>query len=136
MPNMNSNNQVADLFLRRFNMNLESVTADAFLMALSKSRNQYDRDVAAFVKMSIKSSEIQMVLDFALSKLRNKPFAIREHIYDTGIDGIHELDQYLIEKNSQSQNAKRVTKACNTLNWLLLRLPAKQILISEGLLYS
>ena len=73
-------------------------TADLLLEFMSRSKDEQQRDTAAFIKASKKMSEIIMVFDFAISLLQHDVIPIRESIYDTGIDGIKELNDHWTEK--------------------------------------
>lgn len=61
----NSNNDVIR-FLVEHNLDLQKVTADAFLDAISKCGDEHARDVVKFVTISNKSSEILTLLDLHL----------------------------------------------------------------------
>lgn len=67
-----------------------------------------------------------MVFDFAMSLLKHDVTPIRESIYDTGIDGIKELNDHRADKYGIDENHKGNAKAYNFFNWLVLRLPAKK----------
>ena len=129
-----SNNDVI-CFLVEHNLDQQKVTAEAFLDAISKFGDDHAKDVAEFVKISSKSSEILSLLDFALASIYHRPFPIRETTYDRGIDGIHEINQHFIDKKMKTQVEKNRAKDCNWLNWFLLRVPTKQELIMMNLLY-
>ena len=62
----NSNDDVIR-FLVEHNLDLQKVTADAFLDAISKCGDEHAKDVVEFVKFSNKSSEILTLLDFSLA---------------------------------------------------------------------
>ena len=66
-----------------------------------------------------------MVFNFAMSLLQHDVTPIRETIYDTGIDGIKGMRDYLTDKYGKDDNVKANAKAFNFINWLILRLPAK-----------
>ena len=110
-------------------------TADMLLEFMSKSNDKQLRDSASFIKTSKKMPEIMMVLDFAMSLLQHDVIPIRESIYDTGIDGIRELNDYLTDKYGWDENAKNNSKAFNLFNWWVLRLPAKEEIKKFGLIY-
>lgn len=110
-------------------------TADLMLEFMSKSKDEQQRDTAAFIKASKKMPEIVMVFDFAMSLLQHDVIPIRESIYDTGIDGIKELNDHLTDKYGQDDNAKNNSKAFNFFNWLVLRLPAKEEMKRYGVIY-
>lgn len=101
-------------------------TADMLLEFMSKSNDEQLRDTAVFIKASKKSEEIGMVFNFAISLLQHDVTPIREAIYDTGIDGIKELKDHLTEKYGKDENVKANAKAFNFINWLILKLPAKE----------
>lgn len=130
----NSNNDVIR-FLVEHNLDLQKVTADAFLDAISKCGDEHARDVAEFVKVSNKSSEILSLLDFALASICHRPFPIREITYDCGLDGIREINQYFIDKRMKTQVEKNRAEDYNWLHWFWLRFPTKQELIKMNLLY-
>lgn len=75
-----------------------------------------------------------MVFDFAMSLLRYDVNPIRESIYNTGIDGIKELNDHWAEKYGIDESHKGNDKVCNFLNWLVLRLPAKEEMKKFGLI--
>lgn len=130
----NSNNDVI-YFLVEHNLDQQKVTAEAFLDAISEFGDDNAKDVAEFVKVSNKSSEILSLLDFALASICHRPFQIRETAYDRGIDGIREINQHFIDKRMKTQVEKNRAGACNWLHWFLLRFPTKQELIKMNLLY-
>ena len=115
--------------------NWEKATAEMLLTALSNCENQQVKESAELIKISSKSEEMMMLLDFALSMIRNEPNSIRESIYDTGTDGIRELNQHLIDKYGTSQEAKKSAEANNWLWWLLYRIPGKEELKRKGLMF-
>jgi len=110
-------------------------TAELLLDCMSKSKNEQQRDTAAFIKASKKMPEMKMVFDFAMSSLQNDVIPIRESIYDIGIDGIKELNDHLADKYGNDDNMKFQTKASNFINWLILKLPAKEEMKKYGLIY-
>ena len=110
-------------------------SADMLLEFMSKSNDEQLRDMAAFMKASNKSEEIAMVFNFAMSLLQQDVTPIRETIYDTGIDGIKELKDYLMDKYGKDDNVKAKAKAFNFINWLILRLPAKDEMKKYGLVF-
>ena len=110
-------------------------TTDMLLEFLSKSNDEQLRDTAAFIKASKKSEEIGMVFNFAMSLLQHDVTPIRETIYDTGIDGIKELRDYLTEKYGKDEKVKANAKAFIFINWLILRLPAKEEMKKSGLIF-
>jgi len=110
-------------------------TADMLLDFLSKSNDEQLRDTSAFIKASKKSEEIGMVFNFAMSLLQHDVIPIRETIYDTGIDGIKEMRDYLTDKYGKDENVKASAKAFNFINWLILRLPAREDMKRSGLLF-
>ena len=130
----NSNNDVIR-FLVEHNLDLQKVTADAFLDAISKCGDEHARDVVKFVTISNKSSEILTLLDFALALICHRPIHIRESVYDRGLDGIREINQHFIDKNAKTQVEKNMAGGSNFFYWLYLRLSSKQEFIKNGLLY-
>lgn len=110
-------------------------TGNLMLEFMSKSKDEQQRDTAAFIKASKKMPEMAMVFDFAMSLLKHDVIPIRESIYDTGIDGIKELNDYLADKYGIDENHKGNAKAYNFFNWLVLRLPAKEEMKRYGLIY-
>jgi hypothetical protein len=77
---------------------------------------------------------MMILLDFALSMIRNNPTPIRESIYDTATDGIRELNQHRIDKYSTNQNEKNRADSTNWLCWLFYRIPGKAELKRRGLM--
>lgn len=130
----NSNNDVIR-FLIEHNLDLQKVTADAFLDAISKCGDEHAKDVVEFVKFSNKSSEILTLLDFALALICHRPIQIRETVYDRGLDGIREINQHFIDKNAKTQVEKNMAGNFNLFYWFRLRLSSKQEFIRNGLLY-
>ena len=110
-------------------------TADMLLEFMSKSKDEQQRDTAAFIKVSKKMPEMVMVFDFAMSLLQHDIIPIRESVYDTGIDGIKELNDHRADKYGIDEKHKGNTKAYNIFNWLVLRLPAKEEMKKFGLIY-
>jgi len=110
-------------------------TADLMLEFMSRSKDEQQRDTAAFIKASKKLPEIVMVFDFAMSLLKHDVTPIRESIYDTGIDGIKELNDHRADKYGIDENHKGNAKAYIFFNWLVLRLPAKEEMKKFGLIY-
>ena len=110
-------------------------TADLLLEFMSRSKDEQQRDTAAFIKASKKMPEMILVFDFAMSLLQHDVIPIRESIYDTGIDGIKELNDHLADKYGIDEIHKGSTKAYNFFNWLVLRLPAKEEMKRYGLIY-
>ena len=115
--------------------NWEKATAKMLLTALSNSENRFVKETAEQIKISSKSQEMVMLLDFALSMLRNDPIPIRESIYDTATDGIRELNQYRIDKFSSNQEEKNSADINNWLWWLFYRIPGKVELKKRGLMF-
>ena len=115
--------------------NWEKATAKMLLTALSHSENQFVKETAEQIKISSKSQEMVMLLDFALSMLRNDPIPIRESIYDTATDGIRELNQYRIDKFSSNQKEKNFADTNNWLWWFFYRIPGKVELKKRGLMF-
>ena len=130
----NSNNDVIR-FLVEHNLDLQKVTADAFLDAISKCGDEHARDVVEFVKFSNKFSEILTLLDFALALICHRPIHIRKTVYDRGLDGIREINQHFIDKNAKTQVEKSMADIYNLFYWFCLRLSSKQEFIRYGLLY-
>ena len=114
--------------------NWEKATAEMLLTALSNCNNQQVKESVELIKLSSKSEEMMMLLDFALSMIRNEPISIRESIYDTATDGIRELNQHRIDKYSTNQNEKNRADATNWLCWLFYRIPGKAELKRRGLM--
>lgn len=110
-------------------------TTDLLLEFMSKSKDEQLREMAAFIKASKKSEEIGMVFNFAMSLLQSDVIPICETIYDAGIDGIKEMKDHLTEKYSKNENVIMNAKAFNFINWLILRLPAKEEMKRSGLIY-
>ncbi|MCI6484950.1 MAG: hypothetical protein MSA20_01690 [Bacteroidales bacterium] len=110
-------------------------TADLLLEFMSRSKDEQQRDTAAFIKASKKMPEMVMVFDFAMSLLQHDITPIRESIYDTGIDGIKELNDHSADKSGIDESHKGNAKAYNFFNWLVLRLPAKEEMKKFGLIY-
>jgi len=109
-------------------------TADLLLEFMSKSKDEQQRDTAAFIKASKKMPEMVMVFDFAMSLLQHDVIPIRESIYNTGIDGIKELNDHWAEKYGIDESHKGNAKVCNFFNWLVLRLSAKEEMKKFGLI--
>ena len=109
-------------------------TADLLLDFMSRSKDEQQRDTAAFIKTSQKMQEMIMVFDFAMSLLQHDVIPIRESIYNTGIDGIKELNDHWAEKYGIDESHKGNAKVCNFLNWLVLRLPAKEEMKKFGII--
>ena len=109
-------------------------TADLLLEFMSKSENEQQRDTAAFIKASKKMPEMVMVFDFAMSLLQHDVIPICESIYETGIDGIKELNDHWADKYGIDESHKGNAKAYNFFNWLVLRLPAKEEMKKFGLI--
>lgn len=110
-------------------------TADMLLEFMSRSKDEQQRDTVAFIKASKKMPEMVMVFDFAMSLLQHDVIPIRESIYDTGIDGIKELNDYWADKYGINDSHKGNAKAFNFFNWVILRLPAKEEMKKFGLIY-
>ena len=115
--------------------NWEKATAEMLLTALTNCDNQQVKESVELIKISSKSQEMMILLDFALSMIRNESIAIRESIYDTGTDGIRELNQHLIDEYGASQEAKKSASANNWLWWLFYRIPGKEELKRRGLMF-
>ena len=79
-------------------------TGNLMLEFMSKSKDEQQRDTAAFIKASKKIAEMVMVFDFAMSLLQHDVIPIRESIYDTGIDGIKEQNDYWADKYGINEN--------------------------------
>jgi len=110
-------------------------TADLLLEFMSRSKDEQQRDTAAFIKASKKMPKMVMVFDFAMSLLKHDVIPIRESIYDTGIDGIKELNNHWVDKYGIDENHKSNAKIYNLYNWLILKLPAKEEMKEFGLIY-
>lgn len=136
MTNNTINDEINEMrqYLSKQLPNWEKATAETLLTALSGCDNQQVKESAELIKISRKSEEMMMLLNFALSMIRNEPIAIRESIYDTGTDGIRELNQHLIDKYGASQEAKKSAAANNWLWWLFYRIPGKEELKRRGLM--
>ena len=115
--------------------NWEKATAEMLLTALTNCDNQQIKESVELIKISSKSQEMMILLDFALSMIRNNPPPIRESIYDTATDGIRELNQHRIDKYSTNQNEKNRADSTNWLCWLFYRIPGKEELKRKMLLY-
>ncbi|MBR0038304.1 MAG: hypothetical protein IJP70_11795 [Bacteroidales bacterium] len=107
-------------------------TANMMLDFMSNSNEEQQKDMAAFIKMSMKKDEIKALFDFSMSLLHTDVIPIRESIYDTGIDGVKELNEYMIDKYGRDSKS---TNAANTFCWLILRLPAKEEMKRLRLVY-
>ena len=79
-------------------------TADMLLEFMSRSKDEQQRDTATLIKASKKMPEMIMVFNFAMSLLKHDVIPIRESIYDTGIDGIKELNDYWVDKYGINEN--------------------------------
>ena len=110
-------------------------TGNLMLEFMSKSKDEQQRDTAAFIKAYKKMPEMITVFDFAMSLLKYDITPIRESIYDTGIDGIKELNDHWADKYGIDENHKGNAKVCNFFNWVILRLPAKEEMKKFGLIY-
>lgn len=110
-------------------------TSERLLEFMSKSDDEQMRDMAAYMRASKKSAEIKFLFDFAISLLQHDVVPIRESIYDTGLDGVKEMKDYLTDKYDTDDNVKASVKAFNFLNWLTLKLPAKEEMKRIGLIY-
>lgn len=136
MANYTINDEISEM--RRYFSeqlpNWEKATAEMLLTALTNCDNQQVKESVELIKISSKSQEMMILLDFALSMIRNEPIAIRESIYDTGIDGIRELNQHLIDKYGTSHETKRSAATDNWLWWLFYRIPGKEELKRRGLM--
>ena len=110
-------------------------TADLLLDFMSKSNDEHQKDTASLFKESEKMPEMIMVFDFAMSLLKNDITPIRESIYDTGIDGIKELNDHRADKYDMDESYKVNAEVCNFFNWLVLRLPAKEEMKKYRLIY-
>ena len=77
---------------------------------------------------------MMIVFDFAMSLLQHDITPIRESIYDSGIDGIKELNDHWADKYGIDENKKDNAKACNFFNWVVLRLPVKEEMKKFGLI--
>ena len=79
-------------------------TADMLLEFMSRSKDEQQRDTVTFIKASKKMPEMIMVFNFAMSLLKHDVIPIRESIYDTGFDGIKELNDYWVDKYGINEN--------------------------------
>jgi hypothetical protein len=109
-------------------------TGNLMLEFMSMSKDEQQRDTTAFIKASKKMPEMIMVFDFAMSLLQHDVIPIRESIYDTGIDGIKELNDHWADKYGIDESHKSNAKAYNFFNWVILRLPAKEEMKRYGLI--
>ena len=137
MTNNTINDEINEMrqYLSKQLPNWEKATAETLLTALSNCDNQQVKESAELIKLSSKSEEMMMLLDFVLSMIRNNPTPIRESIYDTATDGIRELNQHRIDKYSTNQNEKNRADSTNWLCWLFYRIPGKEELKRKMLLY-
>ena len=110
-------------------------TANLLLRFMAHSDDKQMRNTAAFIKVSSKFEEICLVFNFAMSLLQHDVAPIRESIYDTGMDGIRELNDHLADKYGKTDEVKANAKVSNFVNWLILRLPAKEEMKRFGLIY-
>ena len=80
MANYTINDEISEM--RRYFSeqlpNWEKATAEMLLTALTNCDNQQVKESAELIKLSSKSEEMMMLLDFALSMIRNNPTPIRE----------------------------------------------------------
>lgn len=110
-------------------------TADMMLEFMSKSDDKQVKNMATFIKVSKKLPEIKMVFNFVISLLEEDVIPIRGDIYDTGIDGVKELHEYMIDKYGKVEKVKENARVFNIINWLIFRLPAKKEMEAYGLIY-
>ncbi len=110
-------------------------TADLLLDFMSRSKDEQQRDTAAFIKASKKMPEMIMVFDFAMSLLQYDVIPIRESIYDTGIDGIKELNDLWMDKYGIDGKSKDTANVLNSICWFAMKLPAKEEMKKFGLIY-
>ena len=122
MTNNTINDEINEMrqYLSKQLPNWEKATAETLLTALSNCDNQQVKESAELIKLSSKSEEMMMLLDFVLSMIRNNPTPIRESIYDTATDRIRELNQHRIDKYRTNQNEKNRADSTNWLCWLFL----------------
>jgi len=73
--------------------------ADLLLEFMSKSKDEQQRDTAAFIKASKKMPEMILVFDFAMSLLQHD---VIPNV--TGIDGIKEQNDYWADKYGINEN--------------------------------
>ena len=134
---MNLTDEINDMthFLAEQLPNWQEATSDMLLDALSDSDNQQIKETAKFIKVSKKSQGMKMVLDFALSMIRNNPIPIRECIYDEGMEGIFEMRQHFIDKYSNNRNEKIIARTQNCFWQLIYSIPRKSELINIKLIY-
>jgi len=79
-------------------------TGNLMLEFMTKSKDEQQRDTAAFIKASKKMAEMIMAFDFAMSMLQHDVIPIREFIYVTGIDGIKEQNDYWADNYGINEN--------------------------------
>ena len=137
MANYTINDEINEMrqYLSKQLPNWEKATAETLLTALSNCDNQQVKESVELIKISSKSQEMMILLDFALSMIRNNPTPIRESIYDTATDGIRELNQHRIDKYRTNQNEKNRADSTNWLCWLFYRIPGKVELKKRRLIY-
>lgn len=93
-------------------------TGELMLEFMSRSKDEQQRDTAAFIKASKKMPEMVMVFDFAMSLLQHDVIPIHESIYDTGIDGIKELNDHWTDKYGIDESHKGNAKVNDDFwNW-------------------
>ena len=129
MANYTINDEISEM--RRYFSeqlpNWEKATAEMLLTALTNCDNQQVKESVELIKISSKSQEMMILLDFALSMIRNNPTPIRESIYDAATDGIRELNQHRIDKYRTNQNEKNRADSTNWLCWLFYRMPSSNM---------
>ena len=118
--------------IRKMMPNGLETTANMMLDFMSNSEDEQQKDIAAYIKISTKKDEIKALFDFSMSLLHTDVIPIRESIYDTGLDGVKELNENMIDKYGyDDKNAK----AANFFCWLILKLPAKEEMKRLRLIY-
>ena len=110
-------------------------TGNLMLEFMSRSKDEQQRDTAAFIKASKKMPEMVMVFNFAMSLLKHDVTPIRESIYDTGIDGIKELNDHWADKYGIDEKSKDTANVLNSICWFTMKLPAKEEMKKYGLIY-
>ena len=120
MANYTINDEISEM--RRYFSeqlpNWEKATAEMLLTALTNCDNQQVKESVELIKISSKSQEMMILLDFALSMIRNNP---------TATDGIRELNQHRIDKYRTNQNEKNRADSTNWLCWLFYRMPSSNM---------
>ncbi|MBO7572522.1 MAG: hypothetical protein J6T48_10280 [Bacteroidales bacterium] len=110
-------------------------TANLMLVAMEHSNDERIRDMAAFIKISKKYSGIMALFDFAMSMLRGNPIRIEEKKYDDGLSGVLEIRNHFVKKYCADEHEKNNAISSNLFFWLILELPVKDNLKSNGLVF-